>query len=251
MRSGQILVLAMLSLGPAGLRAERVVLKDGSVLQGQLLSFSAGSYELQIGKFIKKIPEASIQTVEGDDEASLRPAVAAPAAPAVPVAPPAADATAGPPGTRPAFPRAATTQPAMPPLPSGGGMAGLPDLSSLKSLEGLDLKNLGQMTQMLGPLLNSAGGAGGATIPQGTALNDVLGSIMRESSVMSQGPEAASKSPGFQQLHAKLADPAFQQQLMSELRAMQQQTGNTEAAGMIQMLEGLMGQLTPPPNGKR
>jgi hypothetical protein len=79
---------------PAALLADEVVLRDGTVVTGDVVDYRSGHYAVQIGRFRKWIPESDVQDIRGVQP----PAAAAGAAAAAPTAPGGVPATAPAPG---------------------------------------------------------------------------------------------------------------------------------------------------------
>jgi hypothetical protein len=81
-----LLLVALLT--PALCRAaDEVVLRDGTIVRGELIGFQGGNYLVRIGRFQKSIPEAQVVDVRNGGVSTPRPVVLPPAGAATPPAP--------------------------------------------------------------------------------------------------------------------------------------------------------------------
>ena len=64
--ASRLLSAFVVLLVPAVAMADRIILKDGTEISGQLVSFEHGSYTVKIGRFTKSIPDDQVADVRMD-----------------------------------------------------------------------------------------------------------------------------------------------------------------------------------------
>jgi hypothetical protein len=70
MKSVLFLLLLVFTWGSAvsGLMAETIITNDGKRIKGEIVGFENGAYQVQIGKFIKQVPEFRVRQILNDDD---------------------------------------------------------------------------------------------------------------------------------------------------------------------------------------
>lgn len=215
------LLLAAVFLSAVPCFAEQIVMRDGTVVKGELVDFQNGIYTVKVGKFLKTIPEARIADVRPDSATG-----AAPAAPAADLAQPGVQMLP------PAGARPAAAQPIY-----GGGAAATP------------VPGVGAALQML------KGANGGAAVSQGSVNQSLKALGASDPSIaaavqqmMSGGaPDMNSlqqlqNNPAMEKLVERFRDPQYQKQLIDGLRNVQSQEGG-QPNPMLDQLQGLFQQL--------
>jgi hypothetical protein len=226
-----LLLLALLVLAPISAHADQIVLKDGTVVKGELVDYQGGVYTVKVGKFLKNIPESRIADVRPESGApATSPAVAPPAsaslgaAPGVPLAPYAT------PSATPAG------RPAGAPAPSSlfGGTArpahiSLPAMPMMPALGGS-----APSAQQVQEALRGMGGGD----PQ---ISQAVQQIMSGGQIDMGQLQQLQNNPAMQRLVERFRDPAYQRSLLEGIGELQEKGGARNP--MADQLRGLFDQL--------
>jgi len=196
------LVLSMTMAVPV--RAERVFLDDGTVIDGELVGYEGGNYKIKMGRFVKIIPDSRITDIKASESGSdVRPAASA--------------------GSNPQpVPRSRTFE------GMGAGSAGAgqnPD-------------------DVLRSALGDAGISDPDAISKSDAVQQTMNMLLGgRSSVSESDMEEINQSPQVQKLMKTYTDPNYQRSLIEAAEAMQQELAPGEENPHIETLKSLFDQL--------
>lgn len=208
---------------PSASVAQEVVLKNGTVLRGQLVGMEAGFYIVRIGRFEKRVPEA--------DVADVRDPSVAPAAGGSPPSP-STTATQGLSKVR-GGPHSSSHAPAV--SRSGAG-------SAPRAAPAGPIHNSKSVQDLLGKL----GVGAGAADPDSARAGQSLGNLLDQPGSMDPGQlESMRDNPAMQKLVERFADPGYQQSLMDGLQEVGGEDGgpNGQQKQMLDTLRQLFDQL--------
>lgn len=195
---------------------DEIILKDGTVVRGELVGFESGVYTVRIGRFDKKIPEASVSDVRsgpsGVSGTSTRATLVT--------------------SSTSARNTAKRVSPARP--VAGPGDASVPGGTDPSPLPG-------RVEEILGKLGIDAGKADPQSVSSTAGLVEQI--IGGKGRVDPAELEALKNNPFAEKLVERFADPNYQKSLLEGIQEMQEKVNPGQPNPMVDHLKGLFEQL--------